>query len=122
MKRVLAAGRIWAPGRDHPVAAFAARTVIVFADVGTGKRLYCKAAISPLEARDPAATTHALNRVFHELAKHEPAKHTPGVLEVTGRRYPFRAICSCGWEHPVGYVAAHAAYAIAEDHASKETA
>jgi hypothetical protein len=116
---MLAAGRISAPGPDDHIAAFASRVVLVFADVGIEKRLYCKAAV---DARDPAATTHALDRVFHELAKHETPKHTPGVLEVTGRRYPFRAICSCGWEHPVGYVAAHAAYAIAEDHASKETA
>lgn len=30
-------------------------------------------------------------------------------------RYPYRAVCSCGWESPT-YVAAHAAQGMADDH------
>lgn len=44
-----------------------------------------------------------------------PAGHEALVRQVGGR-YPFRPACSCGWMHPIGYVAAHAAQIMADDH------
>jgi len=36
-------------------------------------------------------------------------------VTLTGGRYPFRPTCSCGWVTR-GYVAEHAARAVADDH------
>lgn len=36
-------------------------------------------------------------------------------VTLTGGRYPFRPTCSCGWGAR-GYVAEHAAQAVADDH------
>lgn len=34
----------------------------------------------------------------------------------TGGRYPHRGACTCGWQSAWGYVAEHAAQAMADDH------
>lgn len=43
-------------------------------------------------------------------------------VALTGGRYPFRPACSCGWTAPWGYVAEHAAQAVADDHAEAPAA
>lgn len=57
--------------------------------------------------RDDVATAHAAGLLCQ-----------PGTIRREGERYPWRAVCACGWEHGRGYVAQHAAQQIADAHAA----
>lgn len=43
--------------------------------------------------------------------------HVPAVNYDPTRRYPYRPVCGCGWQHYWGYVAEHAARDMANAHA-----
>lgn len=50
-----------------------------------------------------------------------PAACAPTVERRSGERYPWRAVCPCGWAS-IGYVREHAAQIMADDHGAGQPA